>query len=279
MARVTARHRRSSGRRRMSSASWASPGPGSRRGRLLTASGLLGASVLTLLTVGLEPLQPTASSSETTLGPLGAGGLTAATAPASPGTVVPAAKQEIPDSPETRPSGANEWENQPTHIHYPAVGMDQAVFPLPTSAQDSGTGSITPPQTLQAYWLSAYGSPGQGSSNTTYVVGHSSDGVGSAFNNLSSQARTGDQLTITTADGPQLYQVYAISTENKNTLENSHIWAKVPGKLVLVSCYTADLWGTNILIEANPMKPTAKTSSTRPQAPTLGGKRLPVPLD
>ncbi len=62
--------------------------------------------------------------------------------------------------------------------------------------------------------------PGPGAINTTYIVGHSSDGVDTAFNNLSSRARIGDQLTVTTADGPQPYQVLAISTENKNTLKD-----------------------------------------------------------
>lgn len=74
-----------------------------------------------------------------------------------------------------------------------------------------------------------------------------------SFNNFSTRARIGDQLTVSTAYGPQPYQVHAVSTENKNTLKDSHIWAKVPGGLVLVSCHTADLWGTNIIIEARPL--------------------------
>ena len=193
--------------------------------------GLLGASVLTLATIALDPLQPTASAPEPDL---------------------PVISQQILSTPEPTISQATEVVRAPTHIRYPAAGMDQAVLPL-ASGQESGTGSLTPPQTLEAYWLTAYGSPGPGSTNTTYIVGHSSDVVDSAFNNLSSQARIGDQLTISTADGPQLYQVHTVSTENKNTLKDSHIWTKVPGGLVLVSCHTADLWGTNIIIEASPL--------------------------
>jgi hypothetical protein len=191
---------------------------------------LLGASVLTLATIALDPLQPTASAPEPDL-----------------------ISQQILSTPEPIISQATEAVRAPTHISYPAAGMDQAVLPLSSTEQERGTGSLTPPQTLEAYWLTAYGSPGPGSTNTTYIVGHSSDVLDSAFNNFSTRARIGDQLTVSTAYGPQPYQVHAVSTENKNTLKDSHIWAKVPGGLVLVSCHTADLWGTNIIIEARPL--------------------------
>jgi hypothetical protein len=191
--------------------------------------------VLTLAILGLDPLQPPASA---------------------PVPDRPVISQQDVGTPEITVSEAPEAVNAPTHIHYPAAEMDQAVLPLSSTDQDSGAGSLTPPQTLEAYWLTAYGSPGLGSTNTTYIVGHSSDVLDSAFNNFSSQARVGDQLTITTADGPRLYQVHTVSTENKNTLKDSHIWAKVPGGLVLVSCHTSDLWGTNIIIEASPVNPS-----------------------
>jgi hypothetical protein len=230
MSRRAGGTRLTKGRRRIDSAAPACPG--SRRGRLLTVQKLLGVSVLALATIAFDPLQPKASAPEQDL---------------------PVINQQVLSTPETRISPATEVVRAPTHIRYPAAGMDQAVLPLSSTEQESGTGSLTPPQTLEAYWLTAYGSPGPGSTNTTYIVGHSSDVLDSAFNNFSSEAEIGDQLTITTADGPQLYQVHAISTENKNTLKDSHIWTKVPGGLVLVSCYTADLWGTNIIIEASPL--------------------------
>jgi hypothetical protein len=194
--------------------------------------GLLGASVLMLASVALGWLQPTASAPD----------------PALSGISQPITR--APQSPVPEATGA---VHAPTHIRYPAAVMDQDVLPLPSSGHVAGTGSLTPPQTLDAYWLTDYGSPGPGSTNTTYIVGHSSDVLDSAFNNFSSQARIGDQLTITTAGVPQLYQVQAISTENKDTLKDSHIWNKVPGGLVLVSCYTADLRGTNVIIEAGPV--------------------------
>lgn len=230
MVRLTGRHRLTSGRRRQSPA--AAAGPGVRRASVLTLWGLLGAAVLTLAAAGLDTLQPTASA---------------------PQPVLPVISQHVLSAPEPKISAAKEAVSTPTHIRYPAAGMDQAVLPLSSTEQERGTGSLTPPQTLDAYWLTAYGSPGPDSTNTTYIVGHSSDVLDSAFNNFSSRARIGDQLTVSTANGPQLYQVHAVSTETKSTLKDSHIWAKVPGGLVLVSCHTADLWGTNIIIEARPL--------------------------
>lgn len=139
----------------------------------------------------------------------------------------------------------------PLRITYPAVGMDLEVLPL--APETAGATAIVPPPTLDAYWLTPYGSPGRGSTNTTYIVGHSWEDRASVFNNLSLLASPGDQLTLTTAQGTLTYTVNAISTENKDTLKDSHIWAKVPGHLVLVSCYTADFRGKNIVIEAAPL--------------------------
>ncbi|UUL77292.1 class F sortase [Pseudarthrobacter sp. Fe7] len=111
-----------------------------------------------------------------------------------------------------------------------------------------GSDSIVPPMTVDAYWLTPYGIPG--SSDTTYIVGHSWDGRDTAFNHLSTQAKAGDQVSVTTASGPFSYTVQTVTTENKNTLKSSAIWDKVPNTLVLISCYTADLWGKNIIVTA-----------------------------
>jgi LPXTG-site transpeptidase (sortase) family protein len=146
-----------------------------------------------------------------------------------------------------------EVASPPLHITYPAVGMDQGVLPLSQTEEEKTSGSIVPPATPEAYWLSPYGSPGPGSTNTTYIVGHSWEGRSTAFNNISTRSRLGDQLMLTTAKGSLSYQVTAITTENKETLRASGIWAKVPGRLILITCYTEDLWGTNIIIEASPL--------------------------
>ncbi|WPU09002.1 class F sortase [Pseudarthrobacter oxydans] len=141
----------------------------------------------------------------------------------------------------------------PVHIDYPAVEMDQAVLPLSLTEQEASLGSLVPPPTPDAYWLTPYGTPGPGSTNTTYIVGHSWEGRPSPFNGISSRAQPGDRLTVSTAQGPLVFTVDEITTEYKDTLRDSAIWDRVPGRFVLITCFTEDLWGTNIIIQASPL--------------------------
>ena len=80
----------------------------------------------------------------------------------------------------------------PQRITYPAAGIDVAVHPLEPSAGDAAGRSIVPPETMDGYWLTPFGMPGAGSTNTTYVIGHSWDGLDAPFNHLSSAAAPGD---------------------------------------------------------------------------------------
>jgi sortase (surface protein transpeptidase) len=131
--------------------------------------------------------------------------------------------------------------------------MDQSVLPLAPTKQETELNSIVPPHTTDAYWLSPYGMPGPGSTNTTYIIGHSWEGRPSPFNNISARSKPGDELSIITLEGPQNYRIDQITTEQKDTLKNSAIWTKVPGRLILITCYTEDLWGKNIIIQASPV--------------------------
>jgi hypothetical protein len=141
----------------------------------------------------------------------------------------------------------------PLHITYPAVEMDQAVLPLAPTELEKEMGAIVPPHTPDAYWLTPYGSVGAGSANTTYIVGHSWEGRLSPFNNISTRSKQGDELTVTTGGGSLVYRIDQISTEYKDTLRDSSIWDIVPGRLILITCFTEDLWGKNIVIQASPV--------------------------
>lgn len=140
----------------------------------------------------------------------------------------------------------------PAHITYAAAGMDQPVLPLTPTEEERSLAALVPPHTADAYWLTSYGVPGAGSTNTTYIVGHSWEGRESPFNNISSLAQPGDRLTVTTAEGPLGYTIDRITTEYKDTLKDSPIWDKVPGRLILITCFTEDLWGKNIIVQASP---------------------------
>ncbi|MDQ0619380.1 class F sortase [Arthrobacter globiformis] len=143
----------------------------------------------------------------------------------------------------------------PQRIVYPAIGMDVAVHPLKPSSSDVESQSIVPPESLDGYWLTPYGMPGSGSRNTTYVVGHSWEGLDAPFNRLSTRAGRGDVFTVHTAAGQLKYRVDSVTTYTKSTLKDSPIWNVVPNRLVVISCYTADLWGKNVAVVASPAGP------------------------
>lgn len=140
----------------------------------------------------------------------------------------------------------------PVRIRYGAAGFDVPVHPLDLdgAAQDSQT--IVPPETKDGYWLVPFGTPGQGSTNTTYVIGHSWYGAEAPFNHLSSAAGVGERFEVDTAAGTLSYQVDSVTTYVKSSLKDSPIWEIVPNRLVLISCYTEDPWGKNVVITASP---------------------------
>ena len=133
-----------------------------------------------------------------------------------------------------------------------AAGLDVPVLPLTPSAEELSSESLVPPLTVDAYWLTSYGVPGAGSTNTTYIVGHSWDGRDAPFNHLSDNSLVGKAVTVTTAKGTLKYVVDSVTTYDKNTLKDSDIWNVVPNRVVLISCYTQDPWGKNVVVTASP---------------------------
>jgi sortase (surface protein transpeptidase) len=135
---------------------------------------------------------------------------------------------------------------------YPAANIDVVVHPLEPDGDDQATQTIVPPPTKDGYWLAPYGSPGAGSTNTTYIVGHSWQDQDAPFNHLSTGTALGDRLTVATASGELAYQVDSVTTYVKSGLKDSLIWEVAPNRIVLISCYTDDLWGTNVVVVASP---------------------------
>jgi len=140
----------------------------------------------------------------------------------------------------------------PQRITFPAAGMDVEVHPLEPGREDTESRSIVPPETKDGYWLEPFGTPGEGSANTTYVIGHSWLDQDAPFNHLSSQAAPGGLLTVTTATGILNYRVDSVTTYTKSTLKDSTVWEAVANRLVLISCYTEDPWGRNVVVVASP---------------------------
>ena len=57
-----------------------------------------------------------------------------------------------------------------------------------------------------------------------------------------------------TAAGTITYQVDSVTTYVKSTLKDSPVWDMVPNRLVLISCYTEDPWGKNVVVTASPQR-------------------------
>lgn len=140
----------------------------------------------------------------------------------------------------------------PQRITYPAAGMDVVIHPLDPPSGDAESRSIVPPETMDGYWLTPFGTPGDGSANTTYIIGHSWEGLDAPFNHLSSAAVPGDMLSVATETGVLHYTVESVTTYTKSTLKDSPVWDAVPNRLVLISCYTEDPWGKNVVVVATP---------------------------
>ncbi|MBJ2122041.1 class F sortase [Arthrobacter sp. MSA 4-2] len=173
------------------------------------------------------------------------------TAPASP-SASPAVPPKAPPKTPAGPAAA-----APTHIKVEAAGIDVAVLPLQPTAAEVASQSIVPPFTDDGYWLSSYGTPGAGSINTTYITGHSWEGREAPFDRFSTHTEVGDTVTVTTKTGTLRYTVDSITTHDKDTLKTSDIWNIIPNRLVIISCYTEDPWGKNVVVTASPVPPAA----------------------
>ncbi len=179
-------------------------------------------------------------------------GTAAATTPAGPDSAAPgspAARAATMDSAQHGPGPA---ASAPEHLSYPAAGMEVDVQVLRQAAAEAETRTIVPPETTSGYWLASFGIPGSGSEDTTYIIGHSWEGVDSPFNHLSSAASRGDEFVLTTGTGTLRYRVDEVTTYTKSMLKDSAVWDVVPNRVVLISCYTSDPWGKNVVVVASP---------------------------
>ncbi|WP_159618471.1 class F sortase [Arthrobacter zhaoguopingii] len=228
------------------------PQQGRRRRTLVALLGAAAALVLVLLVL-LPQLQQGSSAAgddRPTSTPTPAPSATSAPASPSAAPVTPPAK--APPKAPAGPAAA-----APTHIQVEAAGIDVAVLPLQPTAAEVASQSIVPPFTDEGYWLSSYGTPGAGSVNTTYITGHSWEGREAPFDRFSTHTEVGDKVSVTTKTGTLRYTVDSITTHDKDTLKTSDIWNIVPNRLVIISCYTEDPWGKNVVVTASPVPPAA----------------------
>ncbi|WP_082566047.1 class F sortase [Arthrobacter sp. Soil782] len=155
-------------------------------------------------------------------------------------------------SPTTQAVAPKPRAAAPERLIVESAGIDVAVLPLTPSSADEASQSLVPPFTLDGYWLTSFGMPGRGSNDTTYITGHSWEDREAPFNRLSTDVEVGHEIVLHTGSGVQHYVVDSIVTHDKDTLKDSNIWDITPNRLVLISCYTEDPWGKNVVVTASP---------------------------
>jgi hypothetical protein len=218
--------------------------PGARQGRLFTAKSIVFVvlcGVLAYLAFAFLPFLAGPGTSPAVTG-IAVQSTAPAQAPATP-TPSAATSDPVPAGPAASP---------PLRLVYPAADIDVVVHPLEPTGEDQAAQTIVPPPTMHGYWLTPYGVPGAGSVNTTYIAGHSWTDRDAPFNHLSAKAAAGDRLTVATATGDLAYRVDSVTTYDKSGLKDSPIWQVAPNRLVLISCYTDDPWGTNVVVVTSP---------------------------
>ncbi|WP_434995794.1 class F sortase [Arthrobacter sp. Ld5] len=201
---------------------------------------LIAAAGLALAVGVLPPSSSGAPASSSTLSAVATPA--PSSAPSAVATVPPPAPVPVPGPAAAKPTG----------LSFPAAKIDMAVLPLTPSDADLAAQTLVPPLTIDAYWLTSYGIPGAGSNNTTYIAGHSWDGKDAPFNALSDESLVGAEFTLTVETGDLTYVVDSVTTHDKDTLKDSDIWNIVPNRVVLISCYTEDPWGKNVVVTAMP---------------------------
>ncbi|MCX6498986.1 MAG: class F sortase [Arthrobacter sp.] len=129
---------------------------------------------------------------------------------------------------------------QPVRVQLPRLGMDIPVLPMSLPADRR----VNPPSNGFAYWISDYGPSGAGATNTTYLAAHSWNLGYAAFNGLmdiqagTGRVQQGDAILVTTPERTTSYRVTATAGYVKSTLKkHDDLWAAVPGRLVLVTCF------------------------------------------
>lgn len=129
---------------------------------------------------------------------------------------------------------------QPVRVQLPRLDMDIPVLPMALPADRR----VNPPSNGFAYWISDYGPAGTGATNTTYLAAHSWNLGYSAFNALmdiqagTGRVQPGDTVLVTTPEGVTTYTVTEATGYAKTSLgQRDDLWAAVPGRLVLVTCF------------------------------------------
>ena len=140
---------------------------------------------------------------------------------------------------EPTPEAVTPDAARPVELSIASIG-----FTAPIEAMSVGSDhDLFPPGFTQAFWLEDYGLPGAGSTNTVYLIGHTSSNESAVFDPLVNRAEqrstvlVGDEIVVTTENGDVVYEVTSTERHPRTALGSlEKVWQSEPGQLVLVTC-------------------------------------------
>ncbi|WP_025157759.1 class F sortase [Leifsonia aquatica] len=190
-----------------------------------------------LVAAGATLVAHTLGSAAEAVGSAAASSAAAPRAVAEPAPGQTAAPAGAP--PEERPL----VPGQPTRVDIPSIGLSVNVGRMAVPAG----GTVDPPTARSAYWLSEYGAATADTDNTVYIAGHTYRGGAAAFNPLldvphsSYTVHPGDHILVTVPEGRVDYVVDDTELYEKvDVAQQAELWKRVPGRLVLVTCFQYD---------------------------------------
>ncbi len=125
----------------------------------------------------------------------------------------------------------------PTSLAIPALDLTARIRPM-----DAGDCPVLNPPTVDdAYWVGCRAMPGTDSDGTVIIIGHAVAHGQGVFNELPKLA-IGESVQVATANGDLTYRVTRTATYGKHGEIQAapEMRARVPGRLVLVTCYVID---------------------------------------
>lgn len=174
-----------------------------------------------------------------------------------------------PDAPETAVSPATlpptlapvaaPPASEPVTVTYERIGLQQApVAQMEAPSQKSGvisppTNPSNPDINFQPYWISTFGKPGNGATDTVYLVGHACTAdcwksSWSVFNRLG-EAEVGDRISFQTETGTVTYEVTKKIINRKDVPEEKEdTWKKRPGEMRIIACYPGNFEDQNVTV-------------------------------
>ena len=97
--------------------------------------------------------------------------------------------------------------------------------------------ALVPPTSTEVFRWADRGLPGCPAKDTVFLLGHTVRAGGGVFDRLQS-VQLGQEIVLKTKTGVIRYEVESTKLYDKETIDDrDHVYAAVPGRLVLVGCF------------------------------------------